>query len=210
MIKAITLNLKNVKPHMNDFAKALSNNWRLLLMTALFCCGLVTGTSLIMRYGDGMGAYVKTLIEKLFMQKLSRDFLVLAGEGLLLNLLVFVSGLCAVGLPLILLSPCIQGIIIGSVCSYLYTVYQIDGVIFSLVIIVPFCAVSVLMLLIGCNEAIIMSSGIIKAVLKSGENGRGEVKAYLIRGIIIAIVTSISTLLQSICIVGFGEKLLIR
>lgn len=208
-MKTIQLNFKRFYNPIIEIKKQAAEKWRLALAFFLVLAGCVSGAVFYVNTSENSGAFIKTFLEKLIESDFSTVFVYLSAFYFIPLIIVLISGFSALGLPIVIFCPTFWAAFLSLIMSCLYCEYQIDGVVFSLIILIPVAVIYLLSVLIGVNESLIMSGVIAQNVFSINKQGRGEIKSYLIRFGIIIIINLITTLVQSACISGFGKNLLI-
>ncbi len=209
MKKSLTLNLKELKTYTSEWLEEIIKNRRKLMLTVLSVFGLWYGTRLYINYSANIIEVLNRLIQPFINHLTLKSFVVLLILNLMPVLLSFLSGFFVFGMPLSMVSPCISGALTGAVNAWIFSTYRLNGVFFSLLSIIPFAIVTTIMLLVSCNESIILSGQLSKSVFLKETGERGEVKDFFIRHIIIMAVTVAVTFLQVITITNLCGKLLV-
>ena len=94
----------------------------------------------------------KLSIIKLFSRSLVNDYIYL--------FILFVSGVCALGLPIIFALPLLKGISTGVLISYIYTQQGLNGFVYYLIILSVPATLMLMCIIFACREAYYMSLGI--------------------------------------------------
>ena len=94
----------------------------------------------------------KLSIIKLFSRSLVNDYIYL--------FILFVSGVCALGLPIIFVLPLLKGISTGVLISYIYTQQGLNGFVYYLIILSVPATLMLMCIIFACREAYYMSLGI--------------------------------------------------
>ncbi len=143
-------------------AERILSGWKLILLTAFFTAGMAFGAVLVKSSADH--EWLEKLLDLLQEYSLLRSTQSLFAticNSMLANMLylagAFAAGLCAIGLPLLMLLPFIRGLGLGAVFGYLYSAQSLAGVGYCLLILLPGAILSTATLLIGCREGITMS-----------------------------------------------------
>ncbi len=207
MHKNITLNFKEIRSRSFDIVKSFRENTDKVLLILLLIVGIRLGA---MMYSENceLADYAVKSFNYVLKSAFKEAFLIFAGINGITLIIIIISGFSACGLPASLGLPCVYGIVCSVVISCAYNVYKINGVFFALILIVPF-AVLISILMIGIsNDSIDLSKKIISAIGFGDVSGRGEVKAFLIKGAAAMAITLIASLIQSLLIIKIGEKIL--
>ncbi len=207
MQKNITLNFKEMRSKLSVLIKIFKENIEKLLLIGLIIIGIRIG-SMIFSGNNDISEYAVKALNYILHADLKHIFMIFAAINIITVLLVFTSGFSACGLPATIISPCIYGILCGIASCCAYNIYKINGVFFSLILIVPFAVlISVLIILIS-NESIKLSKQIIKSIGFGDVSGRGDVKVFLAKGITGCGIALITSFVQSLLISQIGEKIL--
>ena len=208
MTKTVVFNAKYFKNFVLDFLHQAINNRIKILLSVLLIFGIWCGTSIYISNSTVVSELLSNFFGNMAEKGLIKTFLLLMLINCSLILTVFFSGFSAMGLPLILICPCTVGLITGVVNAWLFNTFKLNGVFFSLTVIIPFSLIEAVMLVFLCNESLAQSSKIVKAVFFSQTSERGEVKGFVIRHTVIAALAAISALVQSLLVVNMTGKLL--
>lgn len=134
----------------------IAGNWRLLLLLLIFTMGMLSGASLVKGEPPEILAQSLQKTEQLFGVRQNQSFLATFWQSLLPTCLLwgitFFSGLCAIGLPIILFIPFWKGISIGMLAGYYYSTFALKGLLYSLLLLYPGAIVATFGLLLCCNE----------------------------------------------------------
>ncbi len=208
-MKAMMLNFKEFRLPLEEIREDINKNWRVLIMFALFFCGMLLGTSIYSKSPEAIGNYIDGLPEKIQQTSFSSIFTVLLLGAAAPLILAFFSGFSAIGLPVVLAIPGIFGTAISLINSYLYNAYKIDGVVFSLILILPAAVAQTVFQLLGCSRALAFSSLIAQNAFSQKKESRGEAKLYILSNVVILTVIIGICALQAACIKKFGSSLLL-
>ncbi len=193
------------------FAKAINEvivNKNKLLFMLLFVMGLFLGKTLYINNCDHFSNIISEYFDFISASKLSTGLLILFALNASLPVIAFFNGFNALGLPVITVIPSIFGVISGAVISCLYAEFNLNGVFFSVISILPFSVVAVLFIIASCNSSIRLSCKTAKSVLFGESTNRGEVRSFLISHLIMLGIILICSLLQFLLISKLTEKLL--
>ncbi|MBR2875672.1 MAG: stage II sporulation protein M [Clostridia bacterium] len=126
---------------------------------------------------------------------------------LFIPIAVFSLGLCATGVPIIILIPAIGGIISGLYVGYLYATYAMQGLGYAALIIIPAAAIIIGTLLKCCVESIFMSLEIIVSITSKAKNNsnRNELKEYCLKFLVFLIPFVLAGLINTTCFKLFGS-----
>mgnify|MGYP000040828106 FL=1 len=113
---------------------------------------------------------------------------------------VFLS-FCLIGYGIINIIPCLVGFQVGMQTAYLYINYQTKGIGYAILMIAPFAAAFLTVLIFAINTGSDMSKQIVK-LTKNQENYKLDVKPtmkkFLIYGTVLIVVSALSALLETL------------
>ena len=181
---------------------------RLILLYAVFAGGCFAGTVLYSNSENVLSEYIKTALERILEAGFSQNMGITSAMCLIPQIITVLCSFSALGLPFILLCPAVCSMALSALISYLYCNFGVDGAVFSLILVLPCAVVFFVMLLIGANEALILSEVVAGSVFISRRQGRVELKGFLLRFVIIIAVCLAVAALQAFCISKFGKALL--
>lgn len=207
-MNAMTLNVREMRKYSRESLQSVKEHWPLLLLTALFLCGLICGSLMLKNNAYRSAELAASVLKKLTDERWSSRLKPLLAEVLTGLFLTFFSGFSAIGLPVILCLPCAKGLAYGVLAAQLYTVYRVKGVIFSLLVLFPFLAAEIALLIVYLSDSMQLSSALF-SVFRGGSAGeRGEVKAYCARFLFVCFASVLIILLQSFLGGAVGAALL--
>ncbi len=209
MTKTLTLNVGNLRSFFNRTIKEIMNNKRKLILMCLLVFGLWCGTRIYVSYSEILSAAVENALIRINDFGLAKTIIIMLSVNSIMIISIVFIGFFALGMPLAAALPCAFGITTGIVNSFLFNYYKLNGVFFSLITIIPFCVVISLFLIIMCDESIMLSGRVAGAIFLSEQTGRGEVKTYFIKGLIVLLLTAIIIAIQAFLVVKLNTKLLI-
>lgn len=207
-MKAMTVNLKDFSLPIDRIKEEAALHRRLILLYAVFAGGCFAGAVLYSNTANILSGYIKTTLERMFEASFSQNLGIISAVCLIPQIITALCSFSALGLPFILLCPAVCGMILSTIISYLYCSFGVDGAVFSLILILPCAVVFFVMLLIGGNEGLILSEIVAGSIFMSRKQGRGELKGFLLRFIIIIAVCFAGAALQAFCVSKFGKTLL--
>ncbi len=208
-MKAMTVNLKGLEISSAEIKEEITKSWRLIMLFLLLLGGMISGAFFYKRIGTDFSQIITEKMTLLLDSGFAKILAVTGSVMLLSIVLCIINSFSALGMPLLLIIPPVFGFLLSILCSYFYTTYRIDGVVFSLLLIFPAAVINVLMLLIGCNESLILSGIVSRNVFSSNKEGRGELKAFFARYGVIIIITLLVCIIDSIAISAIGKSLLV-
>lgn len=164
MSKGTILNFKKLN---NSFI-FLKNNWCILLLTALFIIGITAGTFLnnsksnFSAFFDSYSNdFLKLRILKNFFEIFTDSFL----TSFIFILLIFLFGTSVTGPVTVPLVVMLRGMIFGSLVGNIYSQFELKGITFNAVILIPSTLITVIFLLIAAKESMQFSLQIIDITL---------------------------------------------
>lgn len=104
-----------------------------------------------------------------------------------------ILGLCAVGYMFLYVIPFFKGLGIGCMCSYIYSLYAVKGVLIcSALIFIP-SVIQLISIILACSESCLMSEDILRLIdKKEKENAEVQIKLYILRYLIISLIVMLS------------------
>lgn len=140
--------------------------------------------------------YIEEIISKPFIKVLTKEIIF----SIMLLLITFIIGLCAVGFPFSVFLLLIKGLSIGALSSCIYTVHGIKGFGFCMLVFYPIQILNCLILLRAGKESFEMSMSILRYIttgrLKVGENA--DFRVYLIKFLTLTAISSMISLLSAV------------
>lgn len=103
--------------------------------------------------------------------------------------------------------PILKMITCGYLCSYMYNKFELNGVLFSLVFIVPFISISGTVIIALSSESYLLSKSVNTSILQRKTAKDGTLQLFLVKFIIIAFLEIILVLLNSAILSSFGSKI---
>lgn len=118
--------------------------------------------------------------------------------------IAFLFGLCALGLPVLILTPFVYGVQIGYQVMYFYTEFQVKGVGYTALVVAPIAIAFGIVLIFALNEALRMSWDIFSAI-QDGTKPRISINVFIKRFAVFAIAILSSTLVFSLINIGISK-----
>jgi len=115
--------------------------------------------------------------------------------------LVMFLGFCLIGYPIMNIIPTVIGIATGVKCAYFFINYQIKGVGYSLIMLIPFAAMFITIITYAIQISSDLSKRLIKLTKKENTddfNVKPSVKKYLILALFIVITSLIEACLTNL------------
>lgn len=132
-------------------------------------------------------------------------FLYSFSSSIVYLLFAFLFGILIFGFFPALFLPALRGLGIGLVCSYLYLTYQLKGVAFALLIVLPVSFFHGLILLIACKESLNFSLNM-TSIYIGGQpqiGAKNAFKKYNLRYLVLLIFTLITCVVDGLLSVIF-------
>jgi len=135
MKRSTVLNLRNIK--LFDF---LRNNKILTLLCLCFSFGVIIGT-ISFSSSKTVFEFAKQWLERFYYSRndatVGSIILSSASTSMLFLIAVFISGTSALGIMLVPLTVFLDGFIDGSFSALLYSEYQLKGIAFNAILVIP-------------------------------------------------------------------------
>ncbi len=178
----------------------MKGNLRLFLLAAGFAAGMLAGAAFLKNAEFAVvseelmyiaDTYKKLKCEQSFLQNFCYSML---AEGMLLIISVFL-GFSSIGSPLVCLLPFIKGVGLGFFCGYLYSEYGLQGLGYSMLLIVPAQSIANLTLIVSCNESCGFSLRVCEEGILSNPLRKEETRLYLLKHGVYSIMMIVSSLI---------------
>ena len=193
---------------LKKYAGSLERNWQKLALLGLYAVGLFLGAKTA---GTATTGWQMRLLELLRAQRLNRAGLSPFGSALgyfntdfLFMLAAFLLGLCAAGLPFLLLLPVLRGMGTGVVSGWLYMAYGLPGVGYSVLVLCPAAVVSMLIMLAYCKESMLMSGDMALVLANKQDKMESSLRLYITRFLVLLLVTVLAAALDALCFSAFS------
>jgi len=189
-------------------AELLARWWQKLALLGLWGLGLFLGAKTARHTGHGWQA---RLLELLRAQRMGR-----AGQGVfasaagyfgtdfLFLLAAFLLGLCAAGLPFLLLLPVLRGLGTGVVSGWMYMTYGAAGMGYSLLVFYPAAVISVLLMIGCCKESMAMSGDMLLLVTDKLPRAESTLRVYTSKYLLALLLSLVAALLDALCFSAFS------
>ena len=177
-----------------------------ILLGSVFFLGMLYGAFLINKYDQQMinalSFITKHFVQSRANQQLYVTFLNSAFSGLLLLVGMYLSGFSVIGAPISIGLLAFEGLGLGVSLSYLYLYHKMQGVLYSLAIIIPGALVLFFVLTVACYESISMSGYFLKCLRRHEVNQKHNMFwRYTMKYVVFVIVTLICAVID--CTVTF-------
>ena len=182
----------------------LRDHGKMLIFCLLFAAGVVMGTLLVWSVQssilDYLGQIAGSFLDNRLGQTAMNTFLSSFYASLIFLVLLFFLGFCAVSAPLILAVPIFKGLGLGFSIGHFIMNYGTQGILFSLVILLPPALVQAFAVCLGCKEAFDLSTMLLSAI--TSESGRGGMsersRQYCKRFFVLVVLAACGALLDVI------------
>ena len=169
MQRGTVVNLKHFKIGF-DF---LRQNWKLILLTLCFIVGIILAT-----FSTNKSGYIfkqlKLASQNFIELRLSKDFLKIFLKSFLIDfvflLAIFVLGSSINGITLVPVIIGIKGYLLGNLIGYIYSVYELKGIAFCALIVIPPSIISVICLFNFSKFAMCFSLRVISVTMPNTLN----------------------------------------
>jgi len=195
-------------PALKKYTAALERGWQKLALLGLYALGLFLGAKTA---GSASTGWQARLLELLRAQRLNRADLSPFGSALgyfgtdfLFMLAAFLLGLCAAGLPFLLLLPVLRGAGLGVVTGWLYMSRSLPGVGYSVLVLCPAAVVSVLIMLAYCKESMLMSGDMLLVLNNKQDKMESSLRLYVTRYLVLLLVSVLAAALDALCFAAFA------
>ena len=205
------MKIKTVKYFSKRNAFSQTDSRSLMILLFIFASAMIIGAGTAGKsdtfISSQMGGYVSDAFDYCVKSGFVKVFFYSFIINALLILFAFVNGFNCIGLPLSVVLPAIKGIGLGLISGSMYTAGS-SGVIRYCMTILPGGIFAVLALILACNESAYMSVDILSLILNRRETSDNiSIKKYSVKFLIILLIVFISSIIDSITLVGIGHYL---
>lgn len=193
----------------SEILDSISANKSLLFIFGVFILSFFCGTVIIKSANDNVSNFVNSLLGS-YISKRSVHSFVMIGFNSCVAVLPYFLSLFILGGSVAgtFLSPAVialRGLGNGLIMGFLYKTYELKGIAFSALIILPSALVSALALILCARESFCFSIMFIRAVSpRSGAvNLSNDFRLYCLRYLFLLVVLLISALLDSVLSISF-------
>lgn len=204
-MKRTTLGIFSFKSYFVDFKRYRN----LLLLLLFFICGLFCGTFLFRNAGGNITSVLSGYVSDNLLKRQEYAFFKILCVSLVSSmpffLSIFVFGLSPMGPVLVPATVLLRGSGIGLICCYLYKAYEIKGIAFCLLILMPvFLFSSFILLLSGC-ESLKFSVALFRAFSVKSEpvSFGGDFHIYISRYLFYLLLMLVCSFVDTIFSVAF-------
>ncbi len=121
-------------------------------------------------------------------------------------ILEFFIGTSIIGMPLVIIPPIIKCFFIGYLSSYMYNQYNVKGILFCLILIYPYFAVTTSSLIFAADESIYMSKYLFEVAVKKNAYNNTSIKLYMVRIMFLILLNLIFTIINSFLLSSIGNR----
>lgn len=201
MLRRFKMSKSKYKIYNGKSIKKLFENSRIYFLTAMFAAGLLVGAFMIKNetIADKISVITDTYSMLRAEQGILNNFYnSFAVNGIFIAITVFL-GFSLIGYPCIIPLPFLRGIGIGAVSGYLYSIYKLSGLGYSLLMIYPGAVVSVFALILACNDSCEYGkNAYLKSIKGRGQFEKDETRVYLIRQLVFGGICAASSAIDAI------------
>lgn len=175
------------------------------VIVVLFLIGMVYGALLVglgqAQTQEQLSFLTEQFIGKRAEQSIMYTFIGSFNSSAVLLLALFVLGFCAVGQPVALFLPVFHGLGLGISMAYLYSTQGFQGILFTLILILPSAAISTIALFLGTRESVRFSNSIFRMLFpeKYEVPQQSGLKLYLIRFGVLLLFDVAAAMVDSVC-----------
>lgn len=190
-------NIKKFKYEKHKIFLAVISIFAILLGSVIYRC-----------FPDKMiNIYLENQLVFLQSGKYVQIFAFLIQFDILFIIISFFIGTSFLGSGFSFIAPTLKCLLIGYIGSYFYNIYELKGVMFCLLLLYPYFAVTTASLIFASNESIYMSN-FLCGLLKSKNTADDiSVRLYLLRYLILIVINTICTAINCGLIVIIGQKI---
>lgn len=156
---------------------------------------------------SGLEQYFTNFIKALQAESFKDVFKELCSIEVIFISVCFILGTNLFGNIFISLVPIVKTFFAGYIGALLYNKYELNGVLFSLIFIIPYFSVTSTILIAMTNEGWEMSRTLTNCVMQRKTAKEGILQLFLIRFILIALFDMIFVLINSLLLSSFGTKI---
>ena len=193
--------------YLRELAAILGQGWQKLALLALYGLGLFIGAKTAAGASSGWQSQLLELLRAQRMNRGSQSVWANAmgyfGVDFLFMLAAFLLGLCAVGLPLVLLLPVLRGLGMGVLSGWLYMTQGFTGIGYSVLILYPSAVISMLVMLSYCKESMAMAGDMLLLIGGKLEHAENTPRQYISRYLGLLAVSIFAAITDALCYAMF-------
>lgn len=177
-------------------------NWLMYLLIFIFLSGLAAGAFCVKKTDN----YIIKAVCESYMDYLFKKF-TLNSVSVFLNTLLLTStaiifsyfiGLCAIGIPFVMLIPAVSGALIGIISGFIYENYLLKGLGYCAILIFPAAAISVSAIIFSCKESLQMSKNMLMLLSRGRVKHEQSFKKYNINFLVYTAIITFASAIESI------------
>lgn len=218
MTKVINLNRRkklkfkgsSIKKNKTRINNIMDEKYKILI-TIISVISILSGCIIYKYYlSEELNAICENLLTIIQTGSFIEIFLTLIKIEVLFYIIIFSIGTTMLGTPIVMFPIIIKCIIIGYFSSYIYATYEIKGILFCLVLLYPYLAITTTTHIIATNESIYMSKYVLNLVLNKKTADDISLRLYLIRYFILVMINLICVIVNSFIIKMLGTKIILQ
>ncbi len=155
------------KSRATDLIKTIRENGLILILLVIFTSGIIFGTTVIKNNSLVVDRAVSLISDYVTLRGNQSVFECACNSfvsNLLFLIVLYIFGLCAVGLPVIMSAPFIKGAGLGLISAFFYTTYGLNGLGHCILVIYPGAVLSVMFMFLAVKTAIVSSGDIFSSI----------------------------------------------
>lgn len=199
------LNLHSLKQKV----KGVEFNWIMLILITLFFIGLIFGSFSVKNSNSFLTEKITELYSAYLSQKDTFSSVIIFMYTFLLSMtavvISFFTGLCALGIPFIVLVPFVSGAVIGTISGFVYETYLLKGLGYCAIIIFPAAAISLVSLISSCKESLLMSGNMLSILATGRAKEQNCFKSYCIKYLVFTLVCAAAALIEAVLFNMFSD-----
>lgn len=186
-------------------------NKLLIIITAIFITGICFAVFTYGKY-NAVEEWSQSYIQKFIVTRSGRGLFKIAVDSFLTSslfiILCFIFGTSMLGVVLVPICVALRAFVYGSVISYLYSAYSLEGVAFHAIILLPAAIFLIIAFILASIEAIRFSLFLANLTLSRTETSNlfFEFRQYCLRFLIFSIFVLISCFLDAILSSNFLDN----
>ena len=164
------------------------SNGKLILLVLSFITGVILGALTVKNSSEESLDIIKELTDGFVQAKANQSilnvFISYCTADIIAVILSAVFGLSVIGEPIILLIPCFRGLGLGMSIGCIYSQYNLDAIMFVVLMTALPACLSISSMLIACKENILNSKDIIDRLNGSDTQRMIDYRMYVLRNAI--------------------------
>jgi len=193
---------------LEHYSEFLRKNWQKFALLGLLGLGLFLGARTAAGASSGWQEQLVALLRAQRLHRMDNNMISNAiayfGGDLLFLAAAYLLGLCAAGLPLLLLLPVLRGLGLGVVSGWLYMSHGAAGVGYSVLVLYPATVISILIMLAACKESMLMSSDMLLMLGGKLERAESSLRLYTTRYFVLLLSSAAAAAMDALCFAAFS------